>query len=132
VTIGTLRKLVRKWQKILTPMGVGHWDVRSLEIVESEEFLARASCSTQYDQVYFQFAKDYLEEAPTDRIEKTIIHEWLHVAWRDYEQVEVDAREQFAPVVEDLMKSRFDHEREGLIQRLAETIFVVHSRSNAT
>ena len=130
MTLGNLEPYVKRWQRRLAPLGVGHWTIKRVDIVDSDDFHAEARCSTVYDYVFFRFSRDWLETAEIDEIQVTIIHEWLHVAWRDYEAVELDLRKQLGPVAEDLVKSRFDHEREGLIQRIAETIFVVHSSAN--
>jgi hypothetical protein len=57
----------------------------------------------------------------------TIIHEWLHVAFRDFEAA-ISACEDWLPTrTFSDFNERLEHEREGLIDRLAVTLFQLHT-----
>lgn len=126
MTLSALTKRVKFWQQKLAPLGVGHWRV-DVKIVEEPQgkpnSKAAVRSSAQYDTCWMEFAIADLAVATPDDLDETIIHEWLHVAFRDFDHaVREGIYDNFPRIAEDLWEARVDHEREGIIDRLARTI----------
>jgi hypothetical protein len=123
---------VKRWQQKLSALGVAHFRVLSVEIVDEldeEKAGAAAFISEFYDSVYFEFRKDDLEDASDLDIDERIIHEWVHVAMRDLDQaIESVERWMPDPSREDF-KRVVNFEREGLVERLARAMYALHSET---
>lgn len=122
MTPAALEKRVLLWQKRLTYLGVGHWRVPKVEIVETDEFKARASIPSSYDYVNFAFDTEFLTESPED-IDRVIVHEWIHVAMRDLDEAIGGAQSWFPEASWHDFDDRVDHERESFVDRLATQIY---------
>lgn len=118
---------VEAWKKRLDLLGISHWRLDEVILVDDGEMPggARADAAAavfipdRYDRCRFYFNNAYLDDASSADIDQSIVHEWLHVAMRDFDQA--------LGVVEGWMpdqtysdwEDRVNHEREGLVDRLA-------------
>lgn len=126
MTLATLTKRVLYWQQKLSPLGVGHWRVEVKIVAEPQGKPSSKACvksSQLYDTCWMEFAADELAIATARDIDETIIHEWLHVAFRDFDHaVREGIYSYFPSPAEDAWEARVDHEREGVVDRLARTL----------
>lgn len=126
-----LAKRVERWQNLLSPLGVGHFRITAVHLVEHAPHNPRAKasvwCPSHYDNAEFWFTYELLESCDEQELDETIIHEWLHVAWRDMDEA-LEAVEKWMPdsTYEDF-ESVIDHEREGLIDRTARALYALHN-----
>jgi len=124
-------KRVEFWRDRLIPLGLGHWRIDQVSVVDEIPGRTTAKATVQpshtYDSVIFWFAHGFVTEASLRDLDETIIHEWVHVFMRDFDQsiesVEYDlstgARERWSDWV--------GHEREGVVDRLARTFYVLYT-----
>lgn len=122
MTIHQLRRRIQFWQKQLRELGVGHWHIDRITLTDApfgrEGAKAAVWFSDDYDRCTFEFAHSLIEEGEWE-VDRTIIHEWLHVAFRDYDKAYESLEGLVAPPVWDAAEDRIDHEKEGVIDRLA-------------
>ncbi len=121
-----LAERVEEWQHRLALLGVGHFRITSVTIDDETpagpHAQASAQMSTSYDNVRMWFKHDYIEVCGERDLDETIVHEWLHVAMRDFDSA-IDAVEAWMPKqTYDAFEERVDHEREGVVDRVSRTI----------
>jgi hypothetical protein len=126
-----LTELIEDWQDKLGTLGILHWRIKEVTIGPSppggENANASVWSSSSYDTCEFYFKDSYIEEATQQDVEETIIHEWLHVAWRDMDRASEAGASWFTQAAWDDWSARFDHEREGLIDRLSRAFYELHN-----
>lgn len=122
-----LAKRTERWKHRLAPLGVSHFEIDSVTITDDVPGADRAQAAVQvsrhYDSCRFFFNEEFIEECTSDELDQTIIHEWLHVAWRDLEEATSRVEDWMPPRYYDDFDERITHEMEGLIERLARTIW---------
>lgn len=123
-----LAQRVEKWGKKLAPLGVAHFYIDSIHITDETPGGPRAKATVQasqnYDHCTFWFQDDFLTHCSGDELDHTIIHEWLHVAMRDFDR-SLDAVEKWMPeATYGDFEDTVDAEREGLVDRVAHTLFL--------
>jgi hypothetical protein len=125
-----LAKRVEKWQKRLDSLGIAHWRIEGVSIVEEmpsgQSANAAVVPSYQYDSVYFWFWREYVDEANNKQLDETIIHEWIHVAMRDFDQAIESVDSELSAGTLASWESRLLHTREGLVDRLARQIYSMY------
>lgn len=120
------------WQVILTRLGIGHWELK-LSVVDSfdevddqddTDTAARCIVADHRDSATFEFLREALSD---DDLDVTIVHELLHVVWRDHDEA-MRMVEGYMPAQTALVdfKDRMEHENEKLIERLARLIVTLH------
>lgn len=118
---------VHFWQEELEPLGLGHWRVDAVNVVDETPGGSEAKATVQvshfYDSCTFWFTNSFLDEANDDDLNETIIHEWLHVAMRDFDAAIEEAEEQFGTEACSQWTARVRHAREGFVERLARQIY---------
>lgn len=121
-----LLKRVKFWQTTLVDLGLQHWRIEECLIVDETDHgptaAASVGTSKQYASVWFKFRRSFLEEAPPERIDETIIHEWLHVFLRDLEEAKDGAETWFPAASWTDFYERYEHETEGVVEGLARVI----------
>lgn len=127
ITEEKLEKRVKFWQKKLTHLGVSHFDLVAVEIVEitpgDPDGQAAAFISHCYDTVRMWFRESYLEECSADDLDQTILHEWIHVAMRDLDR-SFDPIEKYLPQnAYDDLSDRVLHEKEGFVDRTSRALY---------
>lgn len=133
ITARQLAKRVETWKKRLDYLGLEHWRIDSVGIVEevpdAPNSVACVQTAHLYDNFRVWFQADYVENADEDDLDETIIHELVHVAMRGldrtYEQVE-----DWMPkhTYTDFMVS-VGLEREAFVERITRTIYKLHAGS---
>lgn len=134
MTDDQLHKRVKKWRKRLTYLGVGHFRIISVEIVEevpgADGSIAGVGVNSQYDQCRFWFTQKFLDGVTEQELDETIIHEWIHVSMRDFDELTTKMREEWLP---DHILEQYNgvelHHREGFIDRMARQLYAFHSAS---
>lgn len=130
MTPAILRDHVTFWQRKLVDLGVGHFRIKDVEIVDETTSGPHANATTfisdNYDVVSFEFTKQFLRDEPDEEIDRTIVHEWVHVAMRDWDRI-VDRLGDWMPNhMQYEMDALVDAEREGLVDRLATCLHNLH------
>jgi hypothetical protein len=130
VTQRQLLKRVKFWQRTLAELGISHWRIEECNIVEEPptERQSAASCglSRQYASVWFNFRREFLEEASLTKIDETIVHEWLHVALRDLDEAKDGAETWMPAATWTDFEERYTHESEGVVEAFARLIVRLH------
>lgn len=128
-----LAKRVEKWGKTLATLSVAHFEFELSISNEKPDSAgnkypqASVLIDPQYDKAWFWFYEDYLDCCTEDQLDQTIIHEWLHVAMRDFDFT-MDLVETWMPeATYDSWEQTVTHEREGLVERLATTLFQLYA-----
>jgi alkylhydroperoxidase family enzyme len=123
MTLSDISALVEEWQE---PLGLTTWDL-TVELVanpgDEDNTLAACLPSGHYEQATLQFAEALLQHPPL-RVESVVVHELLHLTFRDLSSVLQDAEEQLGPVAGPMFHNRTLHDFEALIDKL-DTILVV-------
>lgn len=124
-----LAERIEWWQHKLADLGISHWEIDRVSIV-SDMPHGDANASVQpadrYDSCMFWFWDEYLEDATADQVDKTIIHEWLHVAMRDLDVAIESAGTDLAYATRRVWDDRVFHEREAFVEHLARTLHALH------
>lgn len=133
LTVDELVVLIEDWQDKLGSLGILHWRIKAVTIGPDPPGAEGASASvwssSSYDTCEFYFKDSYVEEATRQDLEETIIHEWLHVAWRDMDASLGAGASWFTQAAWDDWSARVDHEREGIIDRLSRAFYELHNNS---
>ncbi len=123
-------KLVEAWQERLAALGISHFIITAVHLVDETpgECGAEASVGTpdHYDTAEFWFTWGFLEEASPYDLDRTIIHEWLHLSFRDLDFVLEGVQEWVTYPTYRAFDRQVDHEREGLIDRFSHQIADQH------
>lgn len=122
-----LAKRVEQWQKRLPLLGVGHVTIKCVTLCDETpggpQAKATVQSSTHYDEAHFWFTFDFIAECDEAELDQTIIHEWVHVAMRDLDSAIESVDEQLSPAVNEVWTDRLEHEREGLVDKIARQIY---------
>jgi hypothetical protein len=129
MTVHQLAKRIRFWQNKLEYLGIRHWDI-TVRIVdrpnESDSCDACIHTSHQYDSATADFKESFLENNEVEQIDQVIIHELLHLVLRDFDNA-IDAAGRNMGMSERMLwDDSLDREREGVVERLARTIWVLY------
>ena len=109
-------KLVAKWQRRLK---LDHWDIKvDWSKPAKDESFATTWRMNSYDraEIYFDPAFTTWDAVFT---EKTIVHELLHLVTRDLDRVLGDVDGMIHPEAFRAVDKRYEHEIEGVVDRLA-------------
>lgn len=125
-----LKKRVEFWQAKLAELGVSHWRMDSLSIVDECPSGPHAAASVNYPDDYdsfeLQFKREHLKYASKQRIDEDIVHELLHLTWRDMEEATECVETWMPKATYADWDERVRHEQEGLIERMARLIVRLH------
>jgi hypothetical protein len=127
-----LAKRVEFWQHRLAALGLGHWRIGRVSIVSQDDMpgdrRAKASvqCEPVYDTCDFWFEYSFLEGATEKEVDEVILHEWVHVFMRDLDQAVESIENALSPGVGEQWEDWVDHEREGLVDRMARQFYALY------
>lgn len=125
----TIQDRVDYWRDACEPLGLGHWRVK-VKIVEnpdgSRSANAAVKISAQYDSAEIEFAEEALETLDDDEIDEAIVHELMHIVFRDFWGLLTDQEGAFSAGAWNLYMERLEHETEGVIDRTARAIVMAH------
>lgn len=126
MTLAALKRRVEYWQGIL---GLQAWelDVQLLDTVEGDpEKMASCEASKFYESATLRFSRAVLDTPTADQV---IVHELVHVIFRDMEEAWMVATDSMPSSTADMFTDRITHEYEGVVDRLARS-FVTLNRTN--
>lgn len=127
-----LKKRVKYWQETLFEFGLIHWSIDVTIVDEPERryeeapAVASVSASPHYDTAWIEFSSSWLADADDLHLDKTIIHELLHIVFRDYEQHSEEVQSWMPPAAWLTWSKAMSHEQEGVIERIARAIAGMH------
>lgn len=125
-----LAERVEEWQDRLRWLGIGHWRIDAVHVDDETpggpHANATVRASYHYQSCEFWFKHEFVDNANDAELDETIIHEWLHVAMRDFDRAVESIEDQLSCSVREVWESRVDHEREGLIDAVARQIYFTH------
>lgn len=126
VTEKQITKRVESWMKYLLRLGVSHWTVECVIVDAPDGNDGSAACvhsMNDYDHALLEFKRSWLaEQEDWDTIDKVIIHEILHMVFRDYDEQIHSVSSHLNTPVKVLWSQGINHELEGVIERVAQTI----------
>ena len=116
--------MVRKWKRNLQ---LDHWLIEiDPDPPENPDALASVRPAESYDRATLRFAPEWPEWPPAFA-ERVIVHELLHIVFRDLVEAEQSIYDSLSHDARVLYSRRLDHEVEGVIDRLAERFVEVSS-----
>lgn len=120
MTEARLTRIVRVWVKRLNLSG---WAV-SINFDEPASSDADATTwrSNSYDRAQIRVAPEWRTWSP-ETANRLMVHELLHLCTRDIDRVVASVEPELMPQAWKLLDDRYDHEIEGLVDRLS-TVFV--------
>jgi hypothetical protein len=131
MTMEELKDRVAYWQQVvLDPLGLGHWRTE-VSIVEEPHGQGGSSAaavqqSNAYDTAEIQFAQWAIDQQEPDELDEIIVHELLHMAFRDLWDAIVEPEYMFGKPAWSAHYNRLDHEMEGVVDRLSRSIVEAH------
>lgn len=129
MTARQIKARVDFWTKRLAPLGLSHWDfevyVFDGDIEDSPGCDATADTSDQYDSARLSFRADKVDRDVRE-VDQLVLHELIHVAMRDFDETVDLVGWQLSIPVKSVWEQITDREREGLVERLARTIWSMH------
>jgi hypothetical protein len=132
MTRSQLQRRVEQVARQLTPLGLAHWefDVQIVDTdgLEAPNSDAQVQASTKYDSAQMCFRREFIEVAEVEDIDKTIVHELLHLLFRDFENLLDLATQELGVTARELAEKTYDHELEGVIERVARALSPVISQ----
>lgn len=120
-----LAERVQLWQQRLPLLGISHWRIQRVTVGgdDGRNANATAGVSPHYDFVYFYFNSDWLEEVGSmQELDETIVHEWVHVAGRDVDEVQSLVEDWMPRATWTMYHDAYHHAREGEVDRFAKQI----------
>jgi hypothetical protein len=123
MTAKQLQKLVRVWQGRL---GLQAWDIKVSFVPTSfcscaEDAEATTWRQNDYDRAVI-FPNTDWTSWDDDRLSRLMVHELMHLVTRDLDRVIASVEEQVHPDAWRMVNTRYDHEIEGVVDRLANRI----------
>jgi hypothetical protein len=120
---------VEFWQKELTELGIGHWRIKGVSFFNTDYSSRDATvhCETDYDSCVFEFRQDWWFEADQKERDETIIHEWIHVAMRDLDQVRNLVSQWMPEATFTNYEETHKHALEGFVERLSWLLYRLHT-----
>lgn len=125
-----LAERIEAWQKRLASLGVAHYEIERVTITEGEDSTraAHVQCWKKYDRCVFVFRQEFLDDATADELDQVILHEWIHVAMRDFDEVLEQVEPWMPKATYEMWENVVEHEREGVVDRVATALFYAFRR----
>lgn len=132
MSIEQLRKKITYWTEYLAPLGLSHFRITEISIVDmaDEDAKATIEVSIHYDECVFRFDRAFIDTCGEHDLNQAIIHELLHACWRDLDMAMESAEHWMPPLSYEDFRDRERHEVEGLIDRISRTILMLHDIRN--
>jgi hypothetical protein len=132
VTLEEFTKRFKRWHKhpLLAHLGVGHFECEGL-LVTDTPFGEESSCASVridglYDSFRVEIRTDWLRGATPEEADRVAVHELLHVVMRDLDTAYKQITETAGSTDSE---DWYNHEKEGLIDRVARTIVALDNAS---
>jgi hypothetical protein len=119
VTQKQFEQYVAEWQ---TRLGLERWQLtHSWEKPLVRGANAVITRSSSYDTASLRVARDW-QSWPADKLAWNVVHELLHLHMRDVDQTVAPVKDALHPDAWAMFNARYEHEIEGVIDRLAARI----------
>lgn len=132
-----LAKRVQFWcTGPLAHLGLGHWDIQVRFVPDHPHGKGSASAAISTSKSYASAWLEVVEPRFNATLpivqDKLLIHELLHLAFRDLDNTFEDAADHASSGARDAYNERWEHEEEDLIEALARAIATIyHGDSDA-
>lgn len=83
---------------------------------------ASIACASSYNWAEVIFRRGYIADVDPETFDTTCVHELMHAAMRNLNQVEHIPCSYLSPVAEELYHERLDHEQEQFIDNLSRAL----------
>lgn len=108
------------WQK---HMRLTHWKINLIFDEDlHDSAVASVSLADDYDRCHMQIDMEKIKDDPNINLDHIIVHELLHLQFRDLDQSYGLMREYVSPGVWNMYQEQMEHEIEGIVDRLAAII----------
>lgn len=122
-----LAKRIEAWQTHLTPLGLAAYRIESVSTTDLEGHLANVTPASDYDSVWFEFDNGFVDqcyvEGDFDKLDQIILHEWVHVAFKDYYRAIQMVEDQLSDPMIAGWKDVLEHANEALVDRMARQLY---------
>lgn len=113
-----IEQTVRAWQ---TRLGLDGWTIAIAFAEIPDNSYSQIAPEDDYDRATLTISPSHINWTQPFA-NQTIVHELLHLLVRDIDVMVEDAREQLHPQASAQIEKRYEHEIEGLVDRLASRI----------
>lgn len=115
-----LNAMLRFWVDMLR---IGHWDVRiDFDVPASDNNHATCHWPFHYDEAFIRLDKEWRAWS-SERAERILIHELLHLVLRDQEVAIKGLISSLDDDAQNLAEYVTTHETEGVVDRLANSLY---------
>jgi hypothetical protein len=119
ITRKQVERTLRVWQ---TRLGLQTWDIKiDWEKSAGDDINASTYRLNTYDRATLCFDTAYVNWSK-EFLNQTVVHELLHLVTRDLDRVFADFEISAHPEAYRVLDKRYDHEIEGVVDRLANRI----------
>lgn len=87
---------------------------------------AGVSVHADYDLAHFYFNNSFIENTTASELDETILHEWVHVAFRDYDNAVKLSKPWFPDAAWETFDRNIDHHKETIVDRMAKTLYAFY------
>lgn len=125
MTLAQLKRRIAYWQRSLPDLGISHWTIDASIVEAPDGNDGSAACvhsMSDYDHASMEFARAWLRANELKEIDRVIIHELLHIVFRDYDSTIESIHSHLNTPVRAVWSVQIEHELEGVIQRLANAL----------
>lgn len=129
MTPAALESRVQMWVRRLSPLGLSHVRIYvtltddPIDTKTDKDARAATENSTFYDSAWLEFDSHEVADMEDSELDEVIIHELLHIVFRDYETAYERALPYLGEPARSIWQEQVLHEHEGVIDRLARTIY---------
>ena len=131
MTAKQLEKRVKFWQKELKFLGLSHWRIDGVGIVDevpdNPTSVACVQTAHLYDNFRMWFQSDYVAYADKDDLDETIIHELIHVAMRGIDRTYESVEDWMPKAAYNDYMNTVMLEREAFVERITRTLFQMYA-----
>lgn len=125
MTVKQLEKRVQLWTDRLSDLGLAHWRFH-IKIGDepggSHTAHAGVTPSSYYDEAEIEFSPKMWEECDERGVDEVIVHELVHVVFRDYNEAAHSVCDSLSDPQSALFHDRLHHELEGATERFARAL----------
>ena len=125
----TITGRVGSWMTYLSHLGVGHWTIECVIVESPDGNDSSAACvhsMSDYDHALLEFNRSWLAKSDWPTIDKVIIHEILHMVFRDYDEAIAQVNSHLNIPVKQIWHQGIEHELEGVIERISRQLYELH------
>lgn len=125
-----LAERCEEWQQRLSSLGIAHWRIACVTITDnvpsdtaSGVSYAGVVIDENYDTLRLYFNADFVEGATAKELDEVILHEFVHVAFRDLNNAIDLAKPWFPEAAWDTYDDNLEHKKESITERFARQLY---------